>query len=260
MQHWGQQRGGSLVSGSEGVDLLRSADRRYHHLRIAFKLLSQCHGKRILDVGCGQGLLERYFSNHECIGMDVSLSALRHAKRNAERGKYMLADMTSLPVKERCVDIVAMIAVLGGVPQGKDEMVFGEAGRVLTDGGHVVILVSQKRLPYSLLVPDRVSTGWKWRHFNAKALQKQLNASGFLLKETVFVGGIISLSIDIFECFWGLFWRCFSRKILRRYTVPRLPHGFLNIIESREFQPFSQKSSTFARFFYMVAQKSHRSQ
>jgi len=228
---------------------------RYNQLKVAFDLLNRCNGTKILDIGCGNGILEQHFSEHEVIGIDISLSALNNAKKNAPHAKYILADMRSLPIKDECIDKVALIAVLGGVPQDEEVVAFNEAKRVLKYGGHLVILVSQKRQPYSLLVPDRLLGGWKWRHFNAQFLQKQLTENGFGISKTIFVGAILSLSLSLFTYLWEILWGVVSRKIMGRRFIPLLPYRLLNKIEGIEFRPFRGKLRFFARFFYVVAKK-----
>lgn len=228
---------------------------RYNQLKMVFNLLDKCYGNKILDIGCGSGLLEQYLIDREVIGVDISLPALNNAKKNAPWAKYILSDIRSLPIKDGCVDNVAMIAVLGGVAEGEEVVAFREAKRVLKDGGHLIILVSQQRQPYALLVPYRLFGGWKWRHFDAQLLQRQLRENGFNISKIIFVGGILSLSLSLFNAFWNIFWRLFTRKIMGRPFIPRPPYRFLNKIESLEFYPFKGRLQTFSRFFYIVARK-----
>ena len=89
-----------------------------HHnnlLRIAFDLLKECNGDSILDIGCGNGVLEQYFPHHQVIGVDISSSALNKARKNAPWAKYILADMRSLPLENESVDNVAMIVMMNVV-------------------------------------------------------------------------------------------------------------------------------------------------
>jgi len=228
---------------------------RYNQLKVAFDLLSKCNGNRVLDAGCGDGLLEQYFTDRQVIGLDISLPALYNARKNAPWSKYVLADVKRLPIRDLCIDNVAMIAVLGGVAKGEEAIVFREAKRVLKYGGNLIILVSQKRQPYSLLVPDRLFGGWKWRHFNAQILQKQLKENGFEITDTIFVGGIISLGLSLFNYSWNRFWQFFTQRIMERVVIPHLPYSFLSKIEGLEFNTFKGMPQTFARFFYIVAKK-----
>jgi len=228
--------------------------RRYNQLKIAFDLLEECDGNSIVDIGCGDGVLEQYFPHHQVIGVDISPSALDKARKNAPWAKYILADMRSLPLENESVDNVAMIAVLGGVPEGEEANALKEAKRLLKDGGHIVILVSQKCQLYSSLAPDRLF-GRKWRHFDAEVLQKQLTEAGFKINKIIFVGGFISLCMSLLNYFWEGFWRFFTKRITKKVFIPRLPQSFLVKIEGWEFRPFRRSTQRFARFFYILAQK-----
>lgn len=228
-----------------------------HHnnlLRIAFDLLKECNGDSILDIGCGNGVLEQYFPHHQVIGVDISSSALNKARKNAPWAKYILADMRSLPLEDESVDNIAMIAVLGGVPEGEEANALKEAKRLLKSGGHIVILVSQKCQPYSSLVPDRLF-GQKWRHFDAEVLQKQLTEADFKINKIIFVGGIFSLCMSLLNYFWKRSWRFFTKRLTKKVFIPHLPQSFLAKIEGLEFRPFRRRTQRFARFFYILAQK-----
>jgi len=231
--------------------------RDYNRLKVAFDLLSDCDGARILDMGCGKdALLEQQFPDREVIGLDISQTALREAKKNAPRSEFILADIRGLPIKDCSIDNVTMLAVLGGVPQGEEVAAFREASRVLRKGGNLVLLVSRKCLPYSLLVPDRTFGGWKWRHFNSQLLERQLRESGFNINKAVFAAGILSLTISIVNSLWVNFWPFFTRTIIRRRYTPQLPYRWINKLLTWEFHPFKGMMRGVARYIYLMAQKS----
>jgi SAM-dependent methyltransferase len=229
--------------------------RHCNQLKIAFDLLKESDGKRILDLGCGNGILEQYFVDHQVIGVDISEAAINKAKQNAPWANYILADIRNLPLEDKCVDKVAMLGVLGGLPMGDEVIVFKEAKRVLTEGGRLIILVSQKRQPYSLLTPGRLYHGSKWRHFNIQILQKQLIENGFTINKVIFVGGFLSLGFSLLNFYWNAAWRFLTKRVIGRIFVPSLPHRFLNKIESLEFRPFMSKLQSFARYSFVVARK-----
>ena len=159
------------------------------------------------------------------------------------------------PIKNGCIDSVAMIAVLGGVPHGEEVATFREARRVLRDGGHLTILVSQKCQPYSLLAPDRLFGGWKWRHFNYQLLQRQLEVNDFYISRVIITGGMLSLIESMFTFFWNMFWQLFTRMIIRRPYIPPLPYQLINRLIGWEYRPFKGGMKKLARFIYIVVQK-----
>jgi SAM-dependent methyltransferase len=246
---------GLKVGSKRDFLLLERAGHRFNQLKLAFNLLSGCDGSRILDIGCGQGLLEEYFEDRHCVGMDIDFGSVGIAKDRAPQARYMLGDIHNLPIKTGTFDVVAMMAVLGSVASGKEDHVFDEARRVLCTGGSLVILVSQDVEPYSLLVPDRLFHGWRWRHFDAQSLEIKLTETGFLAKKVVFAGGILSLALDLLHHLWNRCWRLLSSRIIGKTWVPGLPCRKLSKVESLEFKPFRRRLRKFARYIYIVAEK-----
>lgn len=234
---------------------MEQAGHRFNQLKLAYDLLSGCDGSRILDIGCGQGLLEEYFQDHDCVGMDIDFGSVRTARERAPQAHYILGDIHNLPIKTGTLDIVAMMAVLGSVASGKEDHVFDEARRVLRVGGSVVILVSQDVKPYSLLVPDRLFYGWHWRHFDAQFLKAKMTETGFLVKRLVFAGGILSLGLDLFHFCWNRMWQFLSLHLRWRWGVLRLSYRKLSCIEHIEFTPLRGKLRKLARYVYIVAVK-----
>ncbi|MBN1794166.1 MAG: class I SAM-dependent methyltransferase [Candidatus Omnitrophica bacterium] len=229
--------------------------RRHNQLKVASDLLRAYAGKRILDIGCGEGLLERYLPDRDIIGMDISARALLRARSLKPRSRYIQADIRHIPVQDACVQAVSMIAVLGGTSQDDEMRLFSEVRRVLQDKGTAVILVSRRRLPYSLLAPDRLFGNGKWRHFDPQALKANLETSGFTVRNMVYAGGMVSLCVSLFNACWQRCWDVCTRKVLGKSVVPRLPQRFFNILEAVEFRPFSERMRRFSRFVYVVAQK-----
>jgi ubiquinone/menaquinone biosynthesis C-methylase UbiE len=230
--------------------------RDYNRLKVAFDLLSNCDGTRILNIGCGEdALLEQQFADCEVIGLDISPTALHNARKKAPRSEFILADIRSLPIKNGYIDNVAMIAVLGGVPQGEEVAAFREANRVLRKGGYLVLLVSQKCQTYSLLAPDRLFGDWKWRHFDHQLLQRELEVNGFHISRVIFTGGMLSLIESIVTFFWNMFWQLFTRIIIRRQYTPPLPYRWINRLIGWEYRPFKGGMKKLARFIYIVVQK-----
>jgi len=230
--------------------------RDYNRLKVAFDLLRNCDGKRILDIGCGKdALLEQQFGDLEVIGSDISTSALNNAKKKTPGSEFILADIRSLPIKDGSIDNVAMIAVLGGLPDGEEIAAFMEAKRVLRNEGYLIILVSQKCQPYSLLAPDRLFVSRKWRHFNIQLLQSQLEENGFHINKIIFAGGMMSLIESMATYFLNIFWQLIYRATNRWEYSPSVPRYWINKIMSLDYRPNNGKRKYLSRFIYIVAQK-----
>ena len=229
---------------------------RYHQVNIAFELVNKYAGANILDIGCGDGTLEDAFSEKKLVAIDISRLSIGKAREIAPEAAYLVADARKLPVSDRSVDSVAMIAILGGIPEGQEYMVFEEAWRVLRPGGHIIMLVSNDIMPFSLLVPDRLFGGWKWRHFKLASLRQQLIDSRFTIVEIIATGSLLSLVTSLSGYLWRFCWRRLTCFLIGRAVVPGLPYKFINKILSREFLPKTDSKAIRARYLYIVAKKS----
>jgi ubiquinone/menaquinone biosynthesis C-methylase UbiE len=93
-------------------------------------------GRRILEVGCGEGMMFDGTGTHP-VQMDVSMTRVARA---AGRCRLLLcADGYQLPFATGSFDVVLLIAVLEHT-RGPDRML-AEARRVLTRGGRAIMVV-----------------------------------------------------------------------------------------------------------------------
>jgi 2-polyprenyl-6-hydroxyphenyl methylase / 3-demethylubiquinone-9 3-methyltransferase len=91
----------------------------------------------LVDLGCGAGLLAPYVADkgYHHVGVDLVRSALEQA---ADHGLVpMRADVTALPLADRCADVVSAGEVLEHVPQWP--VAVSEACRILRPGGLLVL-------------------------------------------------------------------------------------------------------------------------
>lgn len=101
-------------------------------------------GKSLLDLGCGEGQHTVAAANYarSTVGVDLSISALRKARRRLEEGpgaraSYLLADCENLPFPNESFDIVVSMGLLSylDLDRGVTEM-----GRVVVSSGSVLII------------------------------------------------------------------------------------------------------------------------
>lgn len=95
---------------------------------------AELDGARVVDMGCGGGLMVEPLieAGAHVLGLDVSAASLRVArKRLGER--FVRADALRLPVASRSADVVLLADVLEHVPSV--ETALAEAARVLRGGG-----------------------------------------------------------------------------------------------------------------------------
>ena len=108
-------------------------------------LLRQIEGKKILDVGCGPGiLLSTIPSSNSATGIDVSEESVAIAKKVAPNAELARGTMLSLPFDNSSFDMVVAAHVLPGydfeAPRTKDYLnkFISEIHRVLKPGGRLI--------------------------------------------------------------------------------------------------------------------------
>jgi SAM-dependent methyltransferase len=105
------------------------------------RALAGRRGLRALDVGCGAGLtalgLGRRPEISEVIGLDLSLEALRHARR--QHPLVCRGSALNLPLATGRFDLVTCFDVLQHLPPGGDRRAAAELARVLAPGGVALV-------------------------------------------------------------------------------------------------------------------------
>lgn len=115
------------------------------HLRLN-KHLGQ-GGTYLLDVASGPIQYPAYlsYSDHFTyrICADISFKALKEAKKKlADKGIYLLCDVTNLPLNAQVVDAVISLHTLYHVPKEEQLKAYSELYRVLKQGGTSVVVYS----------------------------------------------------------------------------------------------------------------------
>lgn len=101
-------------------------------------------GRRILDLGCGTGLLS-LFLKKEVYGADFSFQMLKKAR---PREIVVQADMDFLPFRDAVFDSVLSFTSLQNLPSF--DRIFKEVRRVLKKGHPFVFTILKKDIPSSL--------------------------------------------------------------------------------------------------------------
>lgn len=121
-------------------------DEFFRRIRVVYDL---CEG-RVLDVGCGEGLLVNMLATggHKAVGVDFSEVGLLHGRKNTvsqafswfpEVGNFVRGDAHSLPFGDSSFDTVVAAELLEHVDN--HIIVISELKRVCCCGGRVIISV-----------------------------------------------------------------------------------------------------------------------
>ncbi len=124
-----------------GVLEARGADAQQREMRQTFLAeLGHRHGARVLDVGCGTGVLTRQLAGRPgvaaVVGVDAASSLLERARelaRDLETVEFEQADARELPFDDATFDVVGFDSTLSHVPE--PERALAEAYRVLCQSG-----------------------------------------------------------------------------------------------------------------------------
>ena len=164
-------------------------------------------GTRILDFGCGKGLITKEISkiNQKAIitGVDVSQEALKSAKKRVKKANFTkIYESKKLPFKDASFDFIIASDVLEHVYD--TEFAFSELGRVLKKDGKILISVPYngliKRVIIALFFFEMVfqPTSPHIRHFTRGTLINCLDKVKISELKTGYYGRFFPLSNGMF--------------------------------------------------------------
>jgi len=105
------------------------------------EMVNNFNFKKVLDVGCGTGIILSLLSKNESIslsGVDLSENMLKIAKQKLDdRVELKIGDSEQLPWKNNTFDAIICTDSFHHYPE--PEKVLGEMARVLKSSGHIII-------------------------------------------------------------------------------------------------------------------------
>lgn len=107
-----------------------------YHFKVITEMMEGIYGK-ILDVGCGTGIIHDLYPEYDITGIDISEGMLRH-----HQGEHYLASADNIPFPDRFFDCVVCRSVLHHLPDPKKAL--SEMVRVLKPGGRFVCWETNK--------------------------------------------------------------------------------------------------------------------
>jgi len=170
-------------SGELAATYDRVGVRQFEHGKQLVALLGLRGGERVLDVGCGTGLLsawvaERVAPDGQVTGIDplplrVALAAEKHPRLQARVGRA--EDLSAFA--DASFDAVYLNSVLHWVPDQRRAL--REAWRVLRPGGHIAVNSADAERPHqSGLLLDGASQSLGLASASAGGLYHRLSADG----------------------------------------------------------------------------------
>ena len=129
---------------------VRYAEEQELKYKTALERLNIARNSKVLDVGCGTGLLFSHVATEAqtVVGVDISGKLLRQAKKHARdfRSVHLVqADADYLPFRNACFNIVFAFTVLQNMPKPLETL--SEIKRNATRDAPVVVTGLKKAFP-----------------------------------------------------------------------------------------------------------------
>ena len=163
--------------------------------------------KKVLDIGCGPGILTKDLlaKGYDVYSSDLSIEMIKQAKlktaahKKTDKAYFSVNDASKLPFATNRIDTVLCIGVLYYIEDYKS--VLSEIHRVLKPGGKAIVQVNKMRWPrlYKALVP-------LYQRIKSKVTGKQYDQINFdfnYFDYRAFIQDIeeIGFKIEVFEYF-----------------------------------------------------------
>jgi 2-polyprenyl-3-methyl-5-hydroxy-6-metoxy-1,4-benzoquinol methylase len=133
---------------------------------IVTELLGPSAGRRVLDVGCGDGRLcyELVRAGWDVTGIDYSERAVAYGRAFSDHVQFIAGDVASYQ-PERTYDALTCVEVLEHIPPAALPNVIVQLRRCLSDDGVLIVSVPSTRIPV---------TPKHYQHFNPDSLARML--------------------------------------------------------------------------------------
>lgn len=190
------------LKAADYAHLYEGRSRLAHFYRMRMKrvweLVDALPPGRILEVGCGPGLMAPHFLQHdfEYVGVDISPGMIAEAKRTCgeddSSADFTVGDVQQLPFPDASFDVVLCLGALEYV--SSERLALHEMRRVLRPSGLAVISANNKWSPYNVwdrLVYRRAVSGTQpdaiVREFHSEVeLNRLLAVEGLEVVESIY--------------------------------------------------------------------------
>jgi SAM-dependent methyltransferase len=134
-------------------------------------------GKRVLDLGCGEGYGAALLATAaaEVIGLDYDARTVADASGRYRQARFIRANIAAPPFPDRSVDVIATLQVIEHVWNRRQFL--GECLRVLRPGG-LLLVTTPNRLTFSAGLKAPVNP-FHTKEFTAAELADLITENGF---------------------------------------------------------------------------------
>ncbi|MCX7877174.1 MAG: class I SAM-dependent methyltransferase [Ignavibacteria bacterium] len=157
--------------------------------QLAEKYFSSHEKLKVLDIGCGIGLIDSYLSGYfNCLyGTDVEKGIIEKASESNPAVKYTLYDGNTLPYEDLSFDICFAVNVIHHVPPVKWQNFVNEMFRVLNKGGLAMIFEHNPFNPLTRKVVKSCEFDKDAVLLHHREIKNLVKKAGFVIAETAYI-------------------------------------------------------------------------
>jgi SAM-dependent methyltransferase len=137
---------------------------------------------RLLDIGCGMGLIHEYIAKEfgELVGVDVAADALATARRNNPAVSYREQTGGDLPVEAASFDVATTVCVMHHVPPEQRAHFLAQAWAAVRPGGWFLVFEHNPWNPLTRLAVARCPFDFDAILIDPSAMTRMLREAGFV--------------------------------------------------------------------------------
>lgn len=108
--------------------------------RVIKKELHLKNGQKLLDLGCGTGILSSLFSPRSYVGIDIDKAIIDYAKKRHSQYSFLQIDSSLLTYKKSAFDAVLIAGVIHHLEQDLAEKTLQNVRSILNANGTVLAI------------------------------------------------------------------------------------------------------------------------
>jgi SAM-dependent methyltransferase len=158
-------------------------------IEIARRLRLAAPGARLIDVGCGYGLIHRWLrpAGFAVAGVDIAAEAIVEARRRQPGADYLVYDGERLPFADASFDLATAICVMHHVPPPRWPQFVAEAFRALKVGGALLVFEHNPWNPLTRVAVSRCDFDRDATLLSPPTLARLMAEAGFAELEREFL-------------------------------------------------------------------------